>query len=104
MFAPLMAPAAIIEDSTTEAQTFSIDPSYTINENVLISTGSNTAAVTIAGDQLLTVDNEGKITNTGDAVYINTGTQEPVINNTQSVCDFIEHWKCHYCSLNDRHH
>jgi len=84
MFAPLMAPAAIIEDSTTEAQTFSIDPSYTINENVLISTGSNTAAVTIAGDQLLTVDNEGKITNTGDAVYINTGTQEPVINNTQS--------------------
>ncbi len=84
MFAPLMAPAAIIEDSTTEAQAFSIDPSYTINENVLISTGSNTAAVTIAGDQLLTVDNEGKITNTGDAVYINTGTQEPVINNTQS--------------------
>ncbi len=84
MFAPLMAPAAIIEDSTTEAQTFSIDPSYTINENVLISTGSNTAAVTIAGDQLLTVDNEGKITNTGDAIYINTGTQEPVINNTQS--------------------
>ena len=84
MFAPLMAPAAIIEDSTTEAQTFYIDPSYTINENVLISTGSNTAAVTIAGDQLLTVDNEGKITNTGDAVYINTGTQEPVINNTQS--------------------
>lgn len=61
MFAPLMAPAAIIEDSTTEAQTFSIDPSYTINENVLISTGSNTAAVTIAGDQLLTVDNEGKL-------------------------------------------
>lgn len=84
MFAPLMAPAAIIEDSTTEAQAFSIDPSYTINENVLISTGSNTAAVTIAGDQLLTIDNEGKITNTGDAVYINTGTQEPVINNTQS--------------------
>lgn len=81
MFAPLMAPAAIIENSTTEAQTFSIDPSYTINENVLISTGSNTAAVTIEGDDIHSVYNSGTITNTGDGLYINTGTQNLTITN-----------------------
>lgn len=78
---PLIANSAVIDQSTTNAQTFSQDQSYTINEGVEISTTNSGPAVTVSGDETSDIENFGTIAANGDGISIESMKQGSNLDN-----------------------
>ncbi|MEB6379860.1 autotransporter outer membrane beta-barrel domain-containing protein [Leclercia adecarboxylata] len=84
LFTPLMVSAeTTISGTTNNAQIFSADTVFNISEGAIISPTTNEPSVTISGEEVISVTNNGKITGAGDGLYIFTDGQELVINNQQ---------------------
>ena len=83
VFTPLIVNAGTIEESTSEAQIFSSDTTYTINDNVIISPATTAPSVTLENSVVTNVENRGTITGAGDGLLISTGGQNLLVDNNQ---------------------
>lgn len=81
IFAPLMSSAATITDSTTQAQSFSIDDQYIIARGVTIATADAGSAVTVDGDSIANIENNGTIAANGDGITIKSMKQGAKLDN-----------------------
>ncbi|HIE5388885.1 TPA: autotransporter outer membrane beta-barrel domain-containing protein [Enterobacter cancerogenus] len=78
---PIIASAGTIDKSTSVPQEFSADAQYIVDKNVTITSADTTPAVTVKGINVSETTNQGNISGTGDAMYVNTGAQRVVVNN-----------------------
>lgn len=81
---PMVSAETTISGSTTKALAFEEDDKYIITEGVIISPSTTGPSVSVLGADVVSINNSGQITGSGDGMLIQTGGQRITLNNNQN--------------------